>query len=288
MRYADLRMRKAEIAAKFDEIVAFSEVEKFIDTPVKRYSSGMYVRLAFAVAAHLEPEILLVDEVLAVGDIAFQRKCLGKMGDVAKSGRTVLFVSHNLAAIQELCGKAMVIEGGRLHCIDEAMKACDTYIRFAGGGSVASSHIKGRMFEVSGIRIDGEDGRLPSPRRRATISIPVHFARPCSDPHVHVFIQTTEGETVFGLGSGELSGECTYSEAQDFVFEFKVMELPLLPGTYRLTLKVRSCNLGVNEMIHSAFTFAVGMVPVYGLAPLSRYWHGLVVVNASLQVSVSR
>ena len=109
-----LGMRRAEIQTKFDEIVAFAEVEKFIDTPVKYYSSGMYVRLAFAVAAHLEPEILLVDEVLAVGDAAFQRKCLGKIDDVAKHGRTVLFVSHNMGAIQRLCPKSALFEGGRL------------------------------------------------------------------------------------------------------------------------------------------------------------------------------
>ena len=109
---AILGMRKAEIVHKFDEIVAFAEIEKFIDTPVKRYSSGMYVRLAFAVAAHLEPEILIVDEVLAVGDAAFQKKCLGKMGDVAREGRTVLFVSHNMAAVENLCGRAMHLEEG--------------------------------------------------------------------------------------------------------------------------------------------------------------------------------
>jgi lipopolysaccharide transport system ATP-binding protein len=106
---AILGMKKAEIDKKFDEIVAFAEIEKFIDTPVKRYSSGMYVRLAFAVAAHLEPEILLVDEVLAVGDAAFQRKCLGKMEDVAREGRTVLFVSHNIGAISSLCDFALLL-----------------------------------------------------------------------------------------------------------------------------------------------------------------------------------
>ena len=105
-------MRRAEIARKFDEIVAFAEVEKFIDTPVKRYSSGMYVRLAFAVAAHLEPEILIVDEVLAVGDAEFQKKCLGKMGDVAGQGRTVLFVSHNMAAVSSLCSYAICLSSG--------------------------------------------------------------------------------------------------------------------------------------------------------------------------------
>lgn len=109
---AILGMKKAEITRKFDEIVAFSEVEQFLETPVKRYSSGMYVRLAFAVAAHLDPEILLVDEVLAVGDAAFQKKCLGKMGDVAKGGRTVLFVSHNMTAVRGLCERAVWLESG--------------------------------------------------------------------------------------------------------------------------------------------------------------------------------
>src|SRR2546427_6570522 len=107
-------MKKAEIDRKFDEIVAFAEVEQFIDTPVKRYSSGMYVRLAFAVAAHLEPEILIIDEVLAVGDATFQKKCLGKMRDVTREGRTVLFVSHNMAAIQGLCSKCYLLSSGQL------------------------------------------------------------------------------------------------------------------------------------------------------------------------------
>jgi lipopolysaccharide transport system ATP-binding protein len=109
---AILGMTKEEIRRKFDDIVAFSEIEKFLDTPVKRYSSGMYVRLAFAVAAHLEPEILIVDEVLAVGDAAFQKKCLGRMGEVSREGRTVLFVSHNMSAVRQLCDRAMVIDGG--------------------------------------------------------------------------------------------------------------------------------------------------------------------------------
>jgi len=111
---AILGMRRTEIARKFDEIVAFAEVERFLDTQVKHYSSGMYLRLAFAVAAHLEPDILLVDEVLAVGDLEFQRKCIGKMGRVAGEGRTVLFVSHNMAAVRSLCRSAMVLEGGRV------------------------------------------------------------------------------------------------------------------------------------------------------------------------------
>src|SRR6516225_1814985 len=123
-----LGMSKNEIDRKFDEIVAFAEIDKFIDTPVKHYSSGMYVRLAFAVAAHLEPEILLVDEVLAVGDVAFQRKCLGKMKEVGSHGRTVLFVSHNLNAVASLCRSAMVIANGRVvHYSSEVQKALHLY-----------------------------------------------------------------------------------------------------------------------------------------------------------------
>jgi lipopolysaccharide transport system ATP-binding protein len=125
---AILGMGRAEIKQKFDEIVAFAEVEKFLDTPVKRYSSGMYVRLAFAVAAHLEPEILVVDEVLAVGDAAFQKKCLGKMGDVAKEGRTVLFVSHNMAAVNRLCRLGMWLDRGQIRSTGAAENIVAAYL----------------------------------------------------------------------------------------------------------------------------------------------------------------
>jgi lipopolysaccharide transport system ATP-binding protein len=130
---AILGMTVAEVKAKFDEIVAFAEVERFLDTPVKRYSSGMYVRLAFAVAAHLEPEILIVDEVLAVGDVEFQRKCLGRMRSVSsKEGRTVLFVSHNMTAINSLCNRAMLMNGGRAEEIGPALTITQRYIRTFG------------------------------------------------------------------------------------------------------------------------------------------------------------
>jgi len=125
---AILGMHKGEIEQKFDEIVRFAEIDKFIDTPVKRYSSGMYVRLAFAVAAHLEPEILVVDEVLAVGDAAFQTKCLGKMGEVAREGRTVLFVSHNMTAVKALCSRGIVIEAGQIIFDGDTSKAVEFYL----------------------------------------------------------------------------------------------------------------------------------------------------------------
>jgi lipopolysaccharide transport system ATP-binding protein len=125
---AILGMTKQEVTRKFEEIVDFAEVEKFIDTPVKRYSSGMYVRLAFAVAAHLDPEILIVDEVLAVGDVEFQKKCLGKMGDVAKEGRTVLFVSHNMSSVLQLCAKAMLLRNGQVFQIGSAQEIIEDYL----------------------------------------------------------------------------------------------------------------------------------------------------------------
>jgi ABC-type polysaccharide/polyol phosphate transport system ATPase subunit len=151
---AILGMRRAEIRRKFDEIVAFAETEKFLDTPVKRYSSGMYVRLAFAVAAHLEPEILLVDEVLAVGDAEFQRKSLGKMSDVAKGGRTVLFVSHNLGAIRRLCSNAFLFESGKLTFggdVDAALAAYERLYR-SSGRLVASASFHGSLGDQ--IRFD--------------------------------------------------------------------------------------------------------------------------------------
>lgn len=124
-----LGMKRSEIRDHFDDIVEFAEIGKFLDTPVKRYSSGMYVRLAFAVAAHLEPEILLIDEVLAVGDAAFQRKCLGKMGDVAKRGRTVVFVSHNMAAVSSLCDRSVLLENGQATFIGDTSKAVQRYLQ---------------------------------------------------------------------------------------------------------------------------------------------------------------
>ncbi len=128
MNGAILGMHRHEIKKKFDEIVAFSEVERFLDTPVKRYSSGMYMRLAFAVAAHLDPEILAIDEVLAVGDAAFQKKCLGKMGDVAKEGRTILFVSHNMIAVKSLCQRAVWLDKGQLKEVGESGQIVSNYL----------------------------------------------------------------------------------------------------------------------------------------------------------------
>jgi lipopolysaccharide transport system ATP-binding protein len=158
-----LGMSSREIDGKFDEIVAFAEVEQFLDTPVKRYSSGMYVRLAFAVAAHLEPEILVVDEVLAVGDVQFQKKCLGKMSDVGKAGRTVLFVSHNMAALQHLCQKAIIMEKGSIIARGEVDEMIKEYLYRQSTQSSTLNEFSNRTgsgeVTFTSFRIEDEDGR---------------------------------------------------------------------------------------------------------------------------------
>lgn len=154
---AVLGMTRAEVARKFDEIVAFSEVEKFLDTPVKRYSSGMYVRLAFAVAAHLEPEILIIDEVLAVGDAAFQRKCLGKMEDVSlKEGRTVLLVSHNMGTIRQLCNSAMMLDRGTLVGSGDVSEIVTRYLRsVTDGGEISAADVPEGRVQFTSWRVEG-------------------------------------------------------------------------------------------------------------------------------------
>lgn len=163
---AILGMDRWEITRKFDEIVAFAELEKFIDTPVKRYSSGMYMRLAFAVAAHLEPEILLVDEVLAVGDAAFQKKCLGKMGDVSKEGRTVLFVSHNMQAVQSLCKNAFELSFGTIQASGDVHSVVSSYLATLGEMGAEKFWPKDKApgndeIRLTGLRVTDEEGRSP-------------------------------------------------------------------------------------------------------------------------------
>jgi lipopolysaccharide transport system ATP-binding protein len=159
---AILGMHRAEIKAKFDEIVAFAEVERFLDTPVKRYSSGMYVRLAFAVAAHLEPEILIIDEVLAVGDAQFQKKCLGKMKDVAQGGRTVLFVSHNMGVIGSLCRKAILVHAGNLVKEGKASDVVGCYLSSSATTNTFRRNVmdcgKPRLIAASINVLDSADG----------------------------------------------------------------------------------------------------------------------------------
>ena len=174
---AILGMTRAEIAGKFDDIVAFAEIEEFLDTPVKRYSSGMFVRLAFAVAAHLEPEILLVDEVLAVGDLAFQRKCLGQMERIAGTGRTVFFVSHNMNAVRGLCTRVVQIDGGRLVADGETDDVVRGYIAEQMSETSAVLDLSRSLgndheLEITGLRVVDESGRSGGPfHSRESLSV---------------------------------------------------------------------------------------------------------------------
>jgi homopolymeric O-antigen transport system ATP-binding protein len=198
-----LGMRHREIAQKFDEIVAFSELEKFIDTPVKRYSSGMYVRLAFAVAAHLEPEILLIDEVLAVGDVSFQKRCLGKMGEVARAGRTVLFVSHNMQAVKSLCHSGVVVTAGRVSEKMPVDQAVDCYL-----GNVIRTATEVPLTERTDRRGSGKvrltdlDMFFDEKRKGWTIRVAYESPEPqWNHAALRVMVQRTTGEEILRVDS---------------------------------------------------------------------------------------
>jgi len=244
---AILGMKRAEILAKFDEIVAFAEVEKFIDTPVKHYSSGMYLRLAFAVAAYLEPDILLVDEVLAVGDASFQKKCLGKMGEVSKSGRTVLFVSHNMPAVRNLCPRAILLCQGLVHSLgptdevlrqylgmsqtQEASPARELYRDANLGLAIRAFQLLNENGQVVPVLETGRPATfrfvVETTNRRANVTGSVGVNSLIDDGRICVFYSPLTGS--------ELALEPPLTNLDCHVPKF-----PLMPGRYRLTLKLTS------------------------------------------------
>jgi lipopolysaccharide transport system ATP-binding protein len=202
---AILGMKRAEIESRFDEIVQFAEVDQFIDTPVKRYSSGMYLRLAFAVAAHLEPEILVVDEVLAVGDAEFQRKCLGKMSDVARQGRTVLFVSHNMSAVLRLTEESLVIEKGHLAMRAPSAQAVDYYLSrgFSQEGQRTWHEDEiphdAEPFRPLSIRVRNQSGQVADTVRSLepfTIEVTYTLTAPVTGLRVGIYLLSTRGEYI--------------------------------------------------------------------------------------------
>ena len=241
---AILGMKKAEIDHKFDEIVAFAEVDKFIDTPVKHYSSGMYVRLAFSVAAHLEPEILLVDEVLAVGDVFFQKKCLGKMGTVAKEGRTVLFVSHNIVAIQALCSRSIWIDNGQKRIDGKSPRVVGAYISDSTTNSLRQSiESLPRICGGTEVRLVGvelrSDELYPVDTFEYGKGFNMRFTIRVNNNHRRFFaiewlIRTVTGERVL-YGSSSPQQTVLISPTEELVrVECKVPFLPLASGSYWL------------------------------------------------------
>jgi lipopolysaccharide transport system ATP-binding protein len=237
-----LGMKKREIDAQFDEIVAFAEIERFLDTPVKRYSSGMYVRLAFAVAAHLQPEILIVDEVLAVGDADFQKKCLGKMREVSKGeGRTVIFVSHNMGAVTTLCTRALLLERGALVAQGPSSEVVDRYLVPVSAGVTGAYDLRdtsARADNFSKIivaaRVLDASGRLTltaAPLQKIRIELDLDPTVPMRTPMVDIGFNNARGERIFAVSSnlsptplGSVAGASTAS----VTFEMP----PLYPGRY--------------------------------------------------------
>ncbi|MCO6045368.1 ABC transporter ATP-binding protein [Aeoliella sp. ICT_H6.2] len=259
-----LGMKKVEIDRKFDEIVAFAEVEKFLDTPVKRYSSGMYVRLAFAVAAHLEPEILIVDEVLAVGDAQFQKKCLGKMQEVAQGqGRTVLFVSHNMAAVQRLCKYAILLADGQVRHIGETGVVVDDYLHLRSAGALQSLESRTDRYGSGNVRC--VDAWVESGRRDKATSLMV------GQPACFCF--AFDGDvsplnfrfTIYNAGQEPLAAFSTDTpcELDDLlentkqkILQCNIDSMCLSPGRYSLNIQLDSRG-SVVDRVEGAFEFEV-------------------------------
>jgi lipopolysaccharide transport system ATP-binding protein len=287
---AIMGMRRSEIARKFDEIVAFAEVEQFIDTPVKRYSSGMYVRLAFAVAAHLDPKILVVDEVLAVGDSAFQKKCIGKMSDVAREGRTVIFVSHNMAAIESLCTMGMMLEAGRVTMLDTVGKVLSEYSHSAVEtvrGSIDLTNHPGRRAgskpAMRAITMVGADGAPSSVRMGDSAFFRVLFESPSPiRPCLGLTIKTERGLRLFHVSDRNCNQLANGEPVFSGVVVCEISDLLLMPGTYVVDLWLEDFSIMANfDMIADAASFEVIPSDIFGTGRLPPPSEGAMLVRAS-------
>jgi homopolymeric O-antigen transport system ATP-binding protein len=286
---AVLGMKRAEIEKKFDEIVAFAEIEKFLETPVKHYSSGMFVRLAFAVAAHLEPEILLADEVLAVGDLAFQKKCLGKMGDVARQGRTVLFVSHNMASIESLCTSCLMIKSGRAEARGRPSDVVSRYMatEFSLNSGTRSllehpGRRAGSVPTMTYVELHSADG-VPQGaiRMSAPMTICVKYnAQRSLRPVLGVTVRTLRGAPVFCVDD-RFCGQLAFCEpAARGTVVCRIERLPLMPGTYIVDLSLGDTG-GDVDAIFDAISFDVLPADVTGTGRLPSQRDGPVFCEAT-------
>ena len=259
-----LGMRKKEIDRKLDEIIDFSGVEKFIDTPVKRYSSGMRVRLAFSVAAHLEPEILLIDEVLAVGDVEFQKKCLGKMDEVAKGGRTVLFVSHNMGAVKNICSKCMMLENGKIEVIGKTIPVIEKYLNPVGNSDLEVSNFPRKAGSqevlVQGVKISGGgnryDGVLVPFSSELEVKIKIVAKTAVRSASMFLLCKTALGDYVLGVFQKDVKQTFNLYEKQEL--EIKAMvKHNLVPGDYLLDVGVFDERFGFYDWIESVGKFTI-------------------------------
>jgi lipopolysaccharide transport system ATP-binding protein len=281
---AILGMKRAEIERKFDEIVAFAEVEKFIDTPVKHYSSGMYLRLAFAVAAYTNPDILLVDEVLAVGDAQFQKKCLGKMEDVSKEGRTVLFVSHDLTSITKLSHRAVLLDAGCVTAVGPSTTVIAQYLDSSSAGSLGTSDLSFRgdrsgsgdaRFDRIEIFSRGEVADTVLFGADLSIRLGIRVMRDVGVPAVSIGIRTDQGVAVYELLNSNAG--CTFRGTPGYhELIATISEVRLYPGTYTIDLYLGgSGNCRVDYLVN-CFRFHVSQGPDSGVSRPLRQDSGLV------------
>jgi lipopolysaccharide transport system ATP-binding protein len=285
---AILGMKRAEIERKFDEMVAFAEIERFIDTPVKHYSSGMYVRLAFAVAAHLEPEILLVDEVLAVGDLAFQRKCLGRMGDVAKEGRTVLFVSHNMPAVLSLCDTGVLLENGSVCYAGKAPDVVQQYL--ATLEQWANLPLRERtdrtgsgLVQVVGCEISHEPSGDPVTDIMLGDAVYIVLTvKALKSTRVFVGVQVKDswGNLIFAFNSRE-SGYAPAVKQGESDIVLYIPHLPFLEGRYTVNATVNSVyyDLRLYDMIEKVGSFTMHPKDIHDSGVPFTSQHGVVFVE---------
>ena len=268
---AILGMTKAEIKSKFDEIVAFAEVEKFLDTPVKRYSSGMYVRLAFGVAAHLEPEILIVDEVLAVGDAEFQKKCLGKMHDVSKGGRTVLFVSHNMAAVKSLTTQGIVLNSGRVAFNGSSEKAIEFYTQLSSrpqATSSAKSWGRGTHTALRSVRLlDAAARPTPLYQPGQPLRLEIEFETDGFSGLSLEVILLDAARVKVGLASlHQFHGRTLPPRPGVHLCHFDIHPLWLASGTYTVDVTTSVVNSSWDHYVESAVEFEVPFANPNGLS----------------------
>jgi lipopolysaccharide transport system ATP-binding protein len=281
---AILGMSKVEIKIKFDEIVAFAEVEKFLDTPVKRYSSGMYVRLAFAVAAHLEPEILVVDEVLAVGDAQFQKKCLGKMKEVGGEGRTVLFVSHNMAAIRTLCSTGIVLDKGRVICCG-SINQCIASYETQNSQNQGATWLRGSDKQEGSLVITQINSVLhgEQPNLALELDIVLESRSEYKSAFLAVDILDQTG-TALMQALPKLEGFLEDTKPQHFV-KVTIHLPPLIPGQYLASVWVGSHNTETLDWVTEAIMFEVCESPTLGRSFPHASEHGYIVPISTVDYS---
>lgn len=277
---AILGMTKKEITSKLDEIIEFSGCERYIDTPTKRYSSGMTVRLAFAVAAFLEPEILVVDEVLAVGDAEFQKKAIGKMQDISREGgRTVLFVSHNMAAVKSLCTRGMLIEHGRTIFLGDIDDTIDLYLKSSTFSYNSDNYIEFEdknlpiqisRFEINSINSKGEFLKSSGVLMGDTIefSIFVTVKQRYNNLKASVIITTSSGTRIVAIRSHEIT-DVVFESSTDFVFKAVVPDLKLMPGDYNVTIALAENNSTVS-IKEECLGFSIVPNDVYGTGRIPK------------------